>query len=337
MPNIRDIAKQANVSTATVSRVFNNHTSVSDATRHLVWQAAQELDYPLEKVKTPPPISRSVLVLTRDEFGDNLDNALSREFERKVWIGVQTVFDEQGIPTRLQRSKMRAEDAIQYADDPSVSGLVLLGGIVNPEFIEQLKQTNLPFVVVGAYVPSVRVNCVMADVMDGMRQAVRHLAEQGRKNIAFVNGPATTATSTAKLDGLHLELSRQSLPFNPQQMLAADFSPEAGYVQTKNLLAQSTALDAIIYADDVIAIGGLRALSEAKLQVPQNVAVVSFGDLEVGQYATPSLSSVQYDMQLMGVIAARRLCMLLDEPDDTHWVVMRPTTLVTRESSRVNA
>lgn len=334
MTNIRDIAKQANVSTATVSRVFNNHTSVSEATRHIVWQAAQELDYPLDKVKIAPPISRSVLVLTRDDAGDDLDNALSREFERKVWLGVQAVFDEQEVSTRLQRSKMRIEDAIQYSDDLSISGLVLLGGIINLDFVEQLKIKNLPFVIVGAYVSSFRVNCVMADVMDGMRQVVRHLSEQGRKNIAFVNGPATTATSTAKLDGLQLELFKQAVPFFPEQVVAADFSPEAGYVQTKRLLAQCQALDTIIYADDAIAIGGLRALNEANLRVPQDVAVVSFGDLEVGQYATPSLSSVNYDMQLMGVIAAQRLCMLLDKPDDVHWVVMRPTTLVVRESSR---
>lgn len=334
MTNIRDIAKQANVSTATVSRVFNNRSSVSDATRQLVWQAARELNYPLERIKVSSPVSRSVLVLVRDELGDDLDNALSREFERKVWVGVQSVVDEQGIPTRLQRSKMRAEDAIQYANDPAISGLVLLGGIIHLDFAKELEAKKLPFVVVGAYVPSLRVNCVMADVMDGMRQVVRHLAEEGRKRIAFVNGPLTTATSTAKRDGLQLELCRQSLTFMPECVVTADFSPEAGYQKTKELLASHKNLDAIIYADDVIAMGGLRALGEAKLRVPQDVAVVSFGDLEIGQYATPSLSSVHYDMRLMGIIAARRLCMLLDEPDDTHWVVMRPTRLIVRESSK---
>ncbi len=333
MTNIRDIAKQANVSIATVSRVFNSHDSVGEATRQLVWQAAHDLGYPLEKIKSTPPISRSVLVLTRDADGDEPDNGLSREFERNVWVGVQAVFDEHGISTRLQRSKMRVEDALQYAEDATISGLVLLGGILNTDFLEQLKAKDLPFVVVGAYAPSLKVNCVMADVMDGMRQVVRHLAEQGRKQIVFVNGPATTATSTAKLDGFQLELSRHALPFSPELVMTADFSPEAGYGRTKELLARHSSLDALIYADDVIAIGGLRALSEAGLRVPQDVAVVSFGDLEVGRYATPSLSSVHYDMPLMGNIAARRLSMLLDEPDPTHWVVMRPTSLIVRESS----
>lgn len=337
MANIRDIAKQANVSIATVSRVFNNHDSVGEVTRHLVWQAAHELGYPLEKIRSLPPVTRSVLVLTRDVNEDELDNGLSREFERKVWVGVQSVFDEQGISTRLQRSRMRGEDAIQYAEDSTISGLVLLGGITNTDFLEQLKAKNLPFVVVGAYAPSLKVNCVMADVMDGMRQVVRHLAEQGCKQIAFVNGPVTTATSAVKLDGLQLELFRQSLPFTQDRVITADFSPESGYGCTKELLAQfgghAEGLDALIYADDVIAIGGLRALGEAGLRVPQDVAVVSFGDLEVGRYATPSLSSVHYDMPLMGSIAARRLGMLLVDPDATHWVVMRPTALIVRESS----
>lgn len=89
---------------------------------------------------------------------------------------------------------------LDIAEDATISRLVLLGGILNADFVKQLKAKDLPFVVVGAYAPSLKVNC-MADVMDGMRQVVRHLAEQGRKQYVFVNGPATTATSTAKLDG----------------------------------------------------------------------------------------------------------------------------------------
>jgi DNA-binding LacI/PurR family transcriptional regulator len=333
MANIRDIAKQANVSTATVSRVFNNHQSVSDSTRQLVWQAAQALNYPLEKLKASPPLSRSVLVLSRDEDGSDADSSLSREFERTVWVGVQSVFEEENISTRLQRSKMRPEEAVQYADDVAIAGLVLLGGVVNHDFVEQLKKQELPFVIVGAYVPSLKVNCVMADVMDGIRQIIRHLVALGRKKMAFVNGPPTTATSQAKLDGLRLEFGIQNLSFSPDQVVAADFTPEAGYLQTQRLLKQSRDLDAIIYADDVIAIGGLKALREANRQVPRDVAVVGFGDYELGQYATPALTSVTYDMHAMGEIAARRLCMLLNEPDAHHWVVIRPTTLVPREST----
>ncbi len=333
MANIRLIAKHANVSTATVSRVLNNQENVSDATRKLVWQTAQELNYPLEKLRVAPPVSRSVLVLLRDDGVNDSDLTISREFERNVWMGVQSVFEQRGIATRLQSTKMLPEEAAQYAADTGISGLVLLGGVSDHSFFRQLIDAGLPFVVVGSHLQPIRVNCVMADVMPAIRQVVAHLADRGRRRIGLVNGPDTTMTSAAKLDGFQLELNQQGLPYSSAQVVAAEFSANGGYVQTQELLKASEDLDAIIYADDVIAVGGMRALREAGLSIPQDVAVVGFGDYEVSQFTAPALTSVHYDMHAMGVIAARRLHMILDEPDDQHWVVMRPTELVVRDSS----
>lgn len=333
MATVRDIAKHANVSTATVSRVLNNQDSVSQATRQMVWQAAQELDYPMEKLRVASSISRSVLVLARGDSANDTDLTISREFERKVWVGVQSVFEQRNIATRLQQTRMRPEEAAQYAADAGISGLVLLGGVSDRQFIKSLKDTSLPFIVVGSHLQPIRINCVMADVASGMRQVVEHLVERGRRNIALVNGPETTMTSAVKLDGFRMELAKQNLPFSPQQVVAGEFTAVSGYEQTRKLLAQWPSLDAIVYADDVIAMGGLKALREADIQVPKDVAVVGFGDYEIGHYAAPALTSVHYDIHAMGVIAARRLCMILDEPDEQHWVVMRPTNLVVRDSS----
>lgn len=333
MANIRDVAKQANVSIATVSRVLNNQNNVSESTRQLVWQAVQELNYPLEKLRVASPISRSVLVLVRDDGVNDSDMTISREFERHVWMGVQSVFEQRHIATRLQRTRMRPEEAAQYAAETSVSGLVLVGGVSDRDFIGSLKETGIPFIVVGSHLQPIRINCVMADVTHGIRQVVAHLTARGRTNIALVNGPDTTMTSAAKLDGMRLELAKQALPFSADQVIDAEFSANSGYRRTQQLLQQWPDLDAIAYADDVIAVGGLKALREAGLRVPQDISVVGFGDYEIGHYAAPALTSVQYDMQAMGAIAARRLCMILDESDDQHWVVMRPTSLIVRESS----
>lgn len=335
MTTVRAIAQRAHVSIATVSRVLNNHPRVSDDTRLVVLQAANELGYPMEKLRSTPQVSRSVLVLTREESRDNAPESkyAGGEFERRVWVGVHSALEEQGIAARLQRSTASAEEAKQHALDIGVSGLVLLGGVRDRPFVDALRSQGLPFVIAGAHLRPLEINCVMADVAQGMRHVLQHLIAQGRQRIGFVNGPTTTTTSAEKLDAYRLELCSHQLPVDPQQMVVSDFNAESGYQRTLQLLDQCADLDAIVYADDMIAFGGVRAIKEHGYRIPHDIAVTGFGDYDLAQFVDPSLTSVQFDMYQMGVIAAQRLCMLFDDPDDYPWLVRVPTTLVVRHST----
>jgi DNA-binding LacI/PurR family transcriptional regulator len=335
MSTIKDIAKQAGVSIATVSRVLNNHQSVNETTRYAVLKAAQELDYPIENLRLRNVENRTVLVITRQDDHLTSTTGLSgmREFERNVWGGVHSVLEKHSIATRLQQSRLTVEEAGQYANDPNVSGLILLGGVINPDFVNYFIEREVPFVVAGSDLYPLRVNSVMADVTRGFREAVSYLIEQGKERIGFVNGPTATRTSTEKMDGLRLTLEGYGLPFDPNTVVVSDFSADEGYRQTSMLLQQMPHLDAILYAEDTIAMGGLRALKERGYSVPGDLAVVGFGDYDFARYTDPPLTTVQFDMRLMGRIAARRLNMLLDEPDDETWMVRVPTTLIVRDSA----
>ena len=197
MTTVRAIAQRAHVSIATVSRVLNNHPRVSEDTRLLVLQAAQELNYPLEKLRSAPQVSRSVLVLTREETEQSTVETqyAGGEFERRVWVGVHSELEEKGIATRLQRSTVSVKEAEQHALDIGVSGLVLLGGVRDKAFVEALQAQGIPFVIAGAHLRPLDINCVMADVLMGMQQVMEHLIGLGRQRIGFVNGPTTTTTS----------------------------------------------------------------------------------------------------------------------------------------------
>lgn len=337
MSSMRDVAKKANVSVATVSRVFNNNNAVSEPTRNLVLQTALELKFPLDKWDNAPRLAKSVYVLARDESIASNEGTppIAREFERQVWQGARFFLQQHDIVTSLQSSTMDPDEAIRYAEEIGISGLVLLGGILNHKFIKTLQQKGVPFVVAGSHLPPYETNCVMADVMHGIRLVVRHLVQNGRSRIGFVNGPDETSTSAIKLEGLRLEFSLLGIPFKPQQIISAHFYPEAGYLQTQQLLANNANLDAIIYADDVLAIGGGRALQEAGIRIPTDIAITGFGNYEIGRFATPPLTSVHYDIFEMGKTAARRLKMIMDEPDDQNWLIKCPTTLKIRQSSAI--
>jgi LacI family transcriptional regulator len=248
-------------------------------------------------------------------------------------VGVHTYLEQQGIATRLQQSNVSPEEARQHASDISVSGLVLLGGVRERAFVGELQTLEIPFVIAGAHLRPIEVNCVMADVAQGIDQAMQHLIDTGRQRIGFVNGPSTTTTSAEKLGAYRRALCLHDLPSAPDQVVVSDFNADSGYQQTLQLLAQRADLDAVLFADDVIALGGMRAIREHGYDVPRDLAVIGFGDYELSRFTTPSLTSVHFDMQMMGIIAARRLCMLFDEPDDYPWLVRVPTSLIVRDST----
>ena len=203
MATMRDIAKRANVSIATVSRVLNNHASVNDSIRYVVLQAADELGYPIQTPHSKPQISPSVLVLTRAETDTNAaDGASVREFERRVWDAAHTVLETRGIAARLQQSSGSAEEALQYANDVSISGLILLGGIIQRDFAEQLLKHEIPFVVAGARLEGLAINAVMVDVAQGIRDAASHLIAQGRRSLRNITASATVANH--RLNPSHL-------------------------------------------------------------------------------------------------------------------------------------
>lgn len=336
MSTVRAIARRANVSTATVSRVLNNHPRVSEQTRLLVLQAAKELGYPMDRLRSTPQVSRSVLVLTREQTLQNTPETqyAGGEFERRVWVGVHSALEEQGIATRLQRSNVSEAEAEQHALDLGVSGLILLGGVRERAFVEVLQKQGMPFVIAGAHLRPLEINCVMADVSHGMKQVMGHLIAQGHQRIGLVNGPATTTTSAEKLEAFRLALCTYELGFQIEQTIVSDFSAESGYQQTHRLLDQWPDLDAIVFADDVIAFGGIRALKELGLQIPRDIAAVGFGDYELAKFVDPPLTTVQFDMYQMGVIAAQRLCMLFDDANAYPWLIRVPTTLIIRQSTR---
>ena len=334
MSTVRDIAQKANVSIATVSRVLSNKKNVNESTRLLVLHAAQELDYDIQAPVKNMMVSRFVPVLIRQNASELTQSGrMGESFEQTVWAGIETIFAQKKVLTKLQITAMTPQDAQHFAAEPGVAGLIILGGIDPNDFLLRLKELKTRFVIVGSHAHPLNLNSVMADVQDGTRQIAKYLVSKGRTRIAFINGPATTKTSEAKLDGLRLELGNHGLTLDSNAVIPSDFSPETGYQSTQELLQNSRNFDAVVYADDMIAIGGMRALADAGLRIPQDVAVTGFGNYDLAKYTSPTLTTINYDMHTMGKIAALRLYQMLQENDEHPWEIQVPTTLVIRESA----
>lgn len=327
---LNDIAKKANVSTATVSRVLNNHPHVDEETRTLVRQFAELMDYPLTSLRTSAATMPSIVMLSRTM---EVIRTSMPGVEDQMARGIQEVMDGRGVPVFLRRMYMTQENVDALQDDPSVSGAILLGGMVEHEFIHWLQAAEVPFVIAGSHVQPILANGVMADIRSGVEQAVEYLVTGGRRCIGMVNGNTITNTSMEKYRALRLSLVLHDLPFSPLQHVYSDFSAEAGYRDTLRLLEQMPEVDAILYGDDNEAMGGLRALKECGRRVPDDVAIIGFHGYEMAKFTEPSLTSIEFDMVVMGQVAARRLLNMLDEPDDHNLLTLIPTQLVIRGST----
>jgi DNA-binding LacI/PurR family transcriptional regulator len=332
---LRDIAQRANVSPSTVSRVLNNYPFVDDVTRTAVMDAARELKYPVDEQRRALAVNRVALLLTRSPVDNCADGAIiGGELERLLAAGSQPVLAEHGLTLRLQHTCMSPDQALLYAHEPGVAGLLISGGVVNRDFIRGLQAAGVPFVVAAAPVYPFAINCATFEYARGADSAVRHLAKTGRRRIGLVNGATITSTSEEKFRGYRYALAMQDLPFEQGQVVnTPDFDPEDGYVGTQRLLAQSADLDAILYAADHMALGGLRAIKESGRRVPDDLAVIGFMDYEIARFTDPPLTTVRTDMQKIGAVAARRLVMLIGKPDGEAWCISLPTQLIVRESA----
>ncbi len=333
---LRDIARQAGVSTATVSRVFNEYPFVDESTRDAVRSAARALGYPIETSRRNLPPARFVLLLTRARLEQSsLGNPLfGGMLEHLLSAGAQPVLAQQGINLRLETTYMAPEEAPQYAAEAGVAGLLMSGGVQDHAFLRRLQGLRVPFVVAAAPLYALPVNFVSPDYARGSENAVAHLADAGRRSIGIVNGPPATASSDEKLRGYRLGLALSGLAYDERLVVVAEeFDPDSGRAATARLLARAPEVDAILYAGDELAFGGLRCLKDAGRRVPQDVAAIGYMDYEIARFCEPPLTTVRVDLPRVGAIAARRLADLLERPDDDAWHVYVPVQLVIRGSA----
>lgn len=301
----------------------------------LVQQAVETLNYSITNLRRGQSNTLSVTILSRGDFAQETSEfSFGADFEKLLTQGVLSLYEPLGVDVSLRYMRMNAEEGEQFVANFSADGVILLTGMVDAGFLQVLNTERIPFVIAGSYVDSIQTNAVMADNVRGIEQAVDHLVERGRRHIGLVNSSILTKTSEEKLRGMRIGVQRHGLVFTENQVTASlDFNLESGYRQTFQLLDHNPNLDAIIYGHDIMAMGGLRALKERGYRVPQDIAVIGFHDYEVAQFTDPPLTTIRFDTFLMGTIAARRLKMMIEEPDEQSWTIVVPTSLVIRGST----
>ncbi len=333
---IRDIAREADVSISTVSRALNDHPYVDAQTRKAVWKTATELEYPMSRLRGQTIKQLRTMAFLSASVNGHTEGlpALTGGIEQLIVRGAQSVFEDKRISTHIYQSCTNIDQLHAIIDGNHISGLVFLGGTYDRAVLTWLQQESIPFVTAGAHAYPLDVNSIMANYVNGMVLSIEHLVAGGRRHIYLVNGPRETNTSNEKYWGFRLALGLYKLPFNDYQATrGASFDVESGFVATLRLLALGRPVDAIVYADDGMAIGGLKAIKESQRRVPDDIAVIGFHNYDFARFAEPALTTIGFDMQMMGRLAALRLCNLMDGAADDPNVMTVSTHLIVRDST----
>lgn len=328
-PTVSLVAARAGVSPASVSRVLNGRPA-SGRVAEAVRAAARDLGYVPDARARSLKIGRTEqLALAVADVGNPAYVAMMRGVEavlkaaryRLVLCSIGSAEDEE---LDLLRSLRRG----------FVDGLILSPLRITAALLAELAAPAVPVVVVGTIPKGVPVDNVRIDSVRGVGLAVRHLAAGGRQRVALVNGPVDTVPGAARQRGWDRALRALGRPRTAAaQATATDFTVAAGAEAGARLLDAYQA-DAVMCANDLLALGVLRALSDRGLRVPQDVAVVGMDDTDLAPLISPPLTSVQLGAQDRGRLAAELMLDRLRHPDtDPRRVTVAPRLCVRASSA----
>jgi LacI family transcriptional regulator len=331
-PTIRDIARRAGVSAAAVSHVANDHPGhVSQATRRRVHAVIAALGY------RPLGVAKSLRRRASRALGLVISDITSALFA-PVARGVESVAVREGYQVLLVNAEtMSAErEALSALGAHPVEGVVFMSTSARQDSRHLADAGTIPVAVINRYGVSPKLIRVLWDDRAGARLAVEHLIRLGHRRIGFIagpdSGPGARLSAVRRLEGYRVAHRVAGLPMSARLVVPGDYSVEAGSEGALRLLRLARRPTAILAANDMMAMGVLRGVTQAGLRCPQEVAVVGIGDPPFMAFAAPPLTTVALPVEEAGRRAAERLLAhIRGERADARTDVL-PCALIVRHS-----
>jgi LacI family transcriptional regulator len=323
---IRDVARLAQVSVATVSRALNGQQNVASGVRERVLDAARELKY------VPHHAARSLSSRRTRTIGVVLPD-LHGEFFSELMRGIDFVAREHGQHLLVSSYHGHPEELGEAlrAMRGRVDGMLVMSPFVDSSALARDLGDAQPAVLINTHLAGVGLGTLSIDNHGGARAMVEHLASQGFKRIAFVAGPRDNYDADERLRGYRDALA-EFLPGAQPLVLEGAFDESSGHAAGRALLAMERRPDAVFAANDMMALGCLFAFHQAGLRVPEDIAVAGFDDIPLARYVHPSLTTISVDIAELGGKALRTLLAGRD-PDANSDIRLIAPHLVAREST----
>lgn len=327
MSTMKDVAKRAGVSVATVSRVLNNHSRVDPTLRERVNAAMEALHY------QPNRVAQRLRAGAGGVIGLIISD-ITNPFFVSVVRGIEDIAYENGLSVLLCNSdenpaKQQMYVKVMQAED--VAGLIITPNAATDSSIDTLLESKMALVFMDRKVENVEIDSVTVDSESGTREAIQHLINLGHRRIGFIGGTPAISTGRERYNGFVKAMQDNHLPLTPELIRPGLFTHESGYKGTNELLALSERPTAIFASNNSQALGMLQALHERGIRVPEEIAVVSFDDMPWAGALWPPLTVVAQPTYQLGHEAA---CLLLRRINNPHApienIVLKPELIVRR-------
>jgi LacI family transcriptional regulator len=303
MVTVYDVARMAEVSSATVSRAVNNPDAVSPETLARITKVIAKLGY------APNKLARSLKAKASDTVGVIIPD-ITNPFLVKVVKGLEKTLSAAGYTPILCDTEESPDKEERYLTDlmeRRIDGVVLVPAMDSRAAVLLLKKRGLPAVFVDRSI-SPDFDCVKSNNVSGLSLLVGHLIQLGRKSIRMIGGPQATVVGRERNDAFRMLLERYQLPQSEVSLVHGDFTIEGGYRLAVEMLRSRPLPQAIISANNLMGIGALKAIREAGLKLPTDLDLVVFDELgELGELLDPPLTFVRQPALEMGAQAATLL------------------------------
>ncbi|HEU5141389.1 MAG TPA: LacI family DNA-binding transcriptional regulator [Bacillales bacterium] len=333
MATIKDIAKVAGVSVTTVSRALNGYSDVNEKTRKKIKAVAKELEY------SPNVLARSLVVNKTKTIGlivSELSRSESKDnFTFKVLRGINDCAGELGYDLVLfstSPAKQKEKTYTQLCRERRVDGAIIQGIRMDDPYLEEVLQSDIPCVLVDIPVHSESVGYVTTDNVFGAKKAVKHLLDNGHREIAMINGHDQAFVSRERLEGYRLALAEAGIRYREDLVVNGEFREAVAADKTRQLLKQHPKITAIFCSSDLMALGSMNGARSIGYEIPEDLSIVGYDDNILAPYANPPLTTIAQNEYQMGFEAARLLVGMLEQKKKSHAKIL-DSELVIRNST----
>lgn len=327
MLTIKEVAKEANVSVATVSRVINNNVPVSSKARIKVENAIKKMNY------EPNMLGRN-LRRSENRFILALLPNISNPFYAAIIKGVEDTAMSQGYNVILCQTDAEPEREKSYLNllkQKLADGVINLDPILDEDFLMKIGE-KYPIIQCCEYSENLDITYVSIDNKAAAYKATNHLIDIGHKNIALINSNEKYVYARQRKEGYIKALIDSNIKPNDKWIVNVDLDFESAQSAVEYLLALDEKPDAIFAVSDILAIGALKAIAEARLRVPEDIAVVGFDNIPYAKIVTPALTTVNQPMYTIGTKACKMLIHKLRKDKDVSNEIL-DVQLIIREST----
>ena len=327
---IKDIAKMAGVSTATVSRALNGGTGVNEDTKKRILQICNDFGY------QPNELARGLASQKTYTVGVVVADIIN-SYWPVVFRGIEDVMSQYGYTIVFFNTDYDAQkehNALQHLRNGRLDGLIIsMSNYVTDECMA-LVNMNYPLVMVGQMLDEVKCPKVGCNNFSSAYTMTEYLLKAGHRKIAHVAGHFETKTGLQRLNGYKTAMQDYGIEIDPSWIISTDYFETNATSKTKALLKEGLDVTALFAANDALAAGCYRAIMELGLRIPEDISVAGHDDIEISSLIHPQLTTMHQQRRKIGQTAACKLLTAMEGHEVKEDIVIVPTTLVERTSVR---